>query len=148
MEPLFHHILVPVDFTEKNRAAVELAQQLARQSDARVSLLHVIEFIDFPEDDEEISNFYDKLQARSEKELDNLLEMFTDDDLDVIVETIINHRCKGIVLYAVDNDVDLIVMSSHPIAPDQRGGGLATISYQVSAVCNCSIVLVKQSAPG
>jgi nucleotide-binding universal stress UspA family protein len=144
METLFDHILVPVDFTDKNRAAIALAQQLARQSDSRITLLHVIEFIDFPDDDE-LSNFYEKLQARSEKELDNLLELFADGDLDVTVETVINHRCKGIVMYAVDNDVDLIVMSSHPIQPNQRSGGLATISYQVSAVCHCSIVLVKQS---
>ena len=144
METLFNHILVPVDFTDKNHAAIALAQQLARQSDARISLLHVIEFIDFPDDDE-ISNFYEKLQARSEKELDKLLKLLDDEDLDVTVETVINRRCKGIVMYAIDNNVDLIVMSSHPIHPNQRGGGLATISYQVSAVCPCSIVLVKQA---
>ena len=80
----------------------------------------------------------------SERELDHLLELFADDDLDVTVETVINHRCRGIVSYAVDNDVDLIVMGSHPVKPNQPGGGLATISYQVSAFCPCSIVLVKQ----
>ena len=144
METIFNHILVPVDFTEKNRAAIVAARQLASQSDARISLLHVIEFIDFPEGDDEISSFYDKLRTRSEKELDHLLESFADDDMDVTVETIINNRAKGIVLYASDNDVDLIVMSSHPIDPGQRSDGWATISYQVSALCHCSIMLVKQ----
>lgn len=144
METLFSHILIPVDFTDKNRAAIEVAQQVARQCDARISLLHVIEFIDFPDDDE-ISSFYEKLQTRSERELSQLLQLFTDQDLDVTVETVINHRCKGIVMYAIDNDVDLIVMSSHPVDPGHRGAGLATISYQVSATCHCSIVLVKQA---
>jgi nucleotide-binding universal stress UspA family protein len=143
METLFNHILVPVDFTEKNKAAIAAAQELARQSAARVSLLHVIEFIDFPDDDE-ISSFYEKLQRRSEQELDNLLKLFKDDSLDVSVETIINNRAKGIALYAADNDVDLIVMSSHPVSPEKRGHSWSTISYQVSAICQCSILLVKQ----
>ena len=142
METVFKHILVPVDFTEKNTAAIAAAAQLARQCDARISLLHVIEFIDFPDDDE-ITSFYDKLRDRSESELEKLLTLFDEDEFDVTVETIINHRSKGIVSYAVDNDVDLIVMSSHPIDP-KRSEGWGTISYQVSAVCHCSIMLVKQ----
>ena len=144
METVFNHILVPVDFTEKNRAAITAAAQLARQSDARISLLHVIEFIDFPDDDE-IANFYEKLRERSENELNKLLALFDKDDIDVTVETIINARSKGIVTYALDNEVDLIVMSSHPIDPSRRSEGWGTISYQVSALCHCSIMLVKHS---
>ena len=143
METIFNHILVPVDFTEKNHAALAAAVQLARQSDARITLLHVIEFIDFP-DDEEISSFYDKLQRRSEHELDKLLSLFAEEDVDVTVETVINNRSKGIALYAVENDVDLIVMSSHPVDPRLRNEGWGTISYQVSALCHCSIMLIKQ----
>ena len=145
METLFNHILVPVDFTEKNKTAIAAAQELARQSAARITLLHVIEFIDFPDDDE-ISSFYEKLQLRSQRELDNLLALFKDSSLDVSVETIINNRAKGIALYAAENDVDLIVMSSHPVSPEIRGHGWTTISYQVSAICQCSILLVKQPA--
>jgi nucleotide-binding universal stress UspA family protein len=143
METLFNHILVPVDFTAKNEVAIAAAQELARQNAARISLLHVIEFIDFPDDDE-ISSFYERLQRRSEQELDILLKLFKDDSLDVSVETTINNRAKGIALYAAENDVDLIVMSSHPVSPEKRGHGWTTISYQVSAICQCSILLVKQ----
>lgn len=143
MATMFNHILVPVDFSEKNQVAIATAQELGRQFAARVSLLHVIEFIDFPDDDE-ISSFYDKLKLRSERELDKLLKLFTDDGFDVSVETIINNRVKGIALYAAENDVDLIVMSSHPINPENRAHGWTTISYQVSAICQCSVMLVKQ----
>ncbi len=145
METMFNHILVPVDFTDKNHAAIAAARQLASQSDARITLLHVIEFIDFPDDDE-ISSFYEKLRQRSEKQLGNLVGSFADSDLDVTTETIINNRARGIVEFAFQNDVDLIVMSSHPIDPNQRGEGWGTISYQVSAVCRCSIMLLKQPA--
>ena len=144
MATMFNHILVPVDFSEKNQVAIAAAQELAKLSAARVSLLHVIEFIDFP-DDEEISNFYEKLKSRSEQELDKLLRLFTENKLDVSVETIINNRVKGIAVYAAENEVDLIVMSSHPIDPEKRHSGWTTISYQVSAICHCSIMLVKQA---
>ena len=141
----FQHLLVPVDFTEKNLAAIDVARQLARQSEARITLLHVIEFIDFPVDDE-ITGFYEKLRTRSDQEMDKLLTLFAGEEFDVGVDTIINHRSKGIALYAVENEVDLIVMSSHPFDPKQPTEGLGTISYQVSALCRCSILLVKQAA--
>jgi len=142
MNNLFQHILVPVDFTPKNQAALSVAEQLAVQNAARVSLLHVIEFIDFPEDDE-ISDFYDKLRVRSTSQLDKLVSGL-DPSIDVTIDTIVSHRSQGIVTYAIDNSVDLIVMSSHPIEPSRRSGW-GTISYQVSALCQCPIMLVKQS---
>ena len=145
MNSLFQHILVPVDFTEKNLAAIDVARQLARPNGAKLTLLHVIEFIDFPEDDE-ITGFYEKLRTRSDQEMDKLLALFSGEEFDVGVDTIINHRSKGIALYAAENDVDLIVMSSHPFDPNQPSEGLGTISYQVSALCRCSVMLVKQAA--
>ena len=144
MDLQIDHILVPVDFTNKNEEAVRVAQQLAKQNHARVTLLHVIESIDFPEDDE-ISSFYSRLESRAANEMDKLLALFSDQDLDVSVETVINSRCQGIVLYAVDNAVDLIVMNSHPIRDRKDRHGLATISYQVSVLCPCSVMLVKSS---
>ncbi len=47
MSSLFSHILVSVDFTEKNHAALRAAKQLAHQNQARVTLLHVIETIEY-----------------------------------------------------------------------------------------------------
>jgi len=140
MDTLFQHILVPVHFTPKNQAALSAVEQLARQNGARLTLLHVIEFIDFPDDDE-ISEFYDKLRERSSGELDKLVHSLNS-DVDLAVETIVSHRSRGIVSYAIENQVDLIVMSSHPIDLERRAGW-GTISYQVSALCQCPIMLVK-----
>lgn len=39
----FEHLLVPVDFSEHSKRAVEQAGELARRSAARITLLHVIE---------------------------------------------------------------------------------------------------------
>lgn len=143
MQTLFQHILVPVDFTDKNEVAIAAAVQLARQNGARISLLHVIESIDFAEDDE-ISRFYDHLRTRSERELETRLAGLAEYDLQCSMETIVDNRVKGIASYAFENDVDLIVISSHPVDPNKRGEGWGTISYQVSALCHCSVMLVKQ----
>ena len=48
MIPRFKHILVPVYLTPKNRAALEIAFELAVENKARVSLLHVTEKIELP----------------------------------------------------------------------------------------------------
>ena len=139
----FDHILVPVDFTEKNAAAIAVAKRLAVQSSARVSLLHVIESLEDAGDDDEIQRFMERMEARSSENLQQLLDRFADCDLEVTTATMINHRSKGIVLYAVENAVDLIVMGSHPIDPAAVRDSWATISYQVSLLCPCSILLIK-----
>jgi nucleotide-binding universal stress UspA family protein len=144
MDLTIDHILVPVDFTEKNEEAIRVAQQVAKQNRSRITLLHVIESIDFPED-EEIAGFYSKLEDRAATEMDRLVDLFSEKELDVSVVTVVNNRCQGIVLYAVDNAVDLIVMNSHAIRDPRDRHGLATISYQVSVLCPCSVMLVKSS---
>ena len=71
-EPCYSNIatcLVPLDFTEKNLEALNVAQQLARQNDARVTLLHVIETIDYVADDD-IETFYNMLRDRAKRKLE------------------------------------------------------------------------------
>ena len=72
---VFAHILVPVDFTSKNQAAVKTALRLAETEDTQVTLLHVIEEVEYAELDE-IDDFYDQLKA--EEELGFLLEKRSD----------------------------------------------------------------------
>ena len=145
MNRTFDHILVPVDFTDKNDAAIEVARGLAEQNSSRITLLHVIESLEAAGDDEEINKFLQRMEAKSNQQLSKLLDRFQDSELEVQAETVINHRSQGIVLYAVESGVDLIVMSSHPIKPDAHRDDWATISYQVSLLCPCSFMLIKPS---
>ena len=43
---MFSRLLVPLDFTDKNEAAVTIALETARRDGAEVTLLHVIETIE------------------------------------------------------------------------------------------------------
>ena len=64
----FRHILVPLDFTAKNQAALEIALELASQNKASVTFLHVIETIENLQD-AELTAFYTRLASRAEAEL-------------------------------------------------------------------------------
>lgn len=142
MIPRFQHILIPVDFTEKNLPALEIAVDLAVANHARVTLLHVIETIDV-EPDAEMDQFYARLQARADSELERLSQRFVTSGLTVDRKTRFGKRLPEIVSDAIERKVDLIVMSSHK--PDLRKPTQtwATLSYQVSVVCPCPVLLVK-----
>ena len=75
MASLFKHILVPLDFTRKNAAALRFALNLARQNQSRVTLLHVIETIEYA-DDEEIAQFFDSLKKRARERLASYAHRF------------------------------------------------------------------------
>ncbi|MFN0054032.1 MAG: universal stress protein [Planctomycetales bacterium] len=142
MKPRFQHILMPVDFTEKNLSALDLALDLAILHHARVTLLHVVETIDV-EPDDEMNRFYAKLEDRADSELERLSQSFVADHLTVDRKVRFGKRLHEIVSDAIERNVDLIVMSSHK--PDFRNPTQtwATLSYQVSMLCPCPVLLVK-----
>ncbi len=145
MLPRFHHILVPIDSTAKNNAAMDIAFELAVQNKATTSLLHVVQAIDSGGDspDEETTSFYDHIRERAESELERISQRFLDADVPCEVKVRIGDRLQEIVEFANHHRVDLIVMSSHRIDPNHLAETWATLSYKVSVVCECPILLVK-----
>jgi universal stress protein A len=138
----FQHILIPVDFTEKNLSALEIAVDIAVANHARVTLLHVIETIDV-ESDAEMEQFYAKLQLRADSELERLSQRFVAAGVAVDRKMRLGKRLQEIVSDAIERKVDLIVMNSHKPdlrKPTQTWG---TLSYQVSMLCPCPVLLVK-----
>ena len=142
MSSLFSHILVPVDFTEKNNAALKAAKQLAHQNQASVTLLHVIETIEYV-DDEEVADFYDKLKATSKTKLQFLAGLFTAENINVQYKIVVGKRARGIVSFALQKNVDLVVLSSHKVELSEVPKGLGTLSHYVSLLCQCPVLLVR-----
>lgn len=142
MDPLFHHILVPLDFTQKNNAALKTALKLAKQNHSQVTLLHVIETIAYAED-EEVAEFYETMKVRARTNLAACAERFHDAKIPVAEKVVLGKRGEGIVAYAMRKEVDLVVLSSHKISLNQPPEGWATLSYQVSILCQCPVMLVK-----
>lgn len=141
MLPRFQHVLVPLDFTEKNQAALEVAFELAVHNHARITLLHVIEPL--AGDDAETQTFLSRLRQRAESELEARAQRFLSAGQQAEWKVILGYRLEEIVRASVDRHADVVVMSSHPLDPARPAQSWNTLSYQVSVLCRCPILLVK-----
>jgi nucleotide-binding universal stress UspA family protein len=142
MLPRFQHILVPVDFTEKNLAALDVAFEMAVANHARVTLLHVVETMDV-DTDAELEQFYGTLQSRADSELERMAQRFVAAKIAVDRKIRFGKRLQEIVHDSADRKADLIVMSSHKPDLQNPTQTWATLSYQVSVLCPCPVLLVK-----
>jgi Universal stress protein UspA and related nucleotide-binding proteins len=118
---MFRKILIPVDFTEKNQAALEAAQQIAAGrapgEEAEIYLLHVIEMIEHMEF-EEMKAFYRELELRSVAKLTQMEERCRESGVRVFHDIQYGKRAEGIVHYAEERGMDVIVLSSHKVDRD------------------------------
>ena len=139
---MFKQILVPVDFSEQNKLALSMALDLGKMSGGEVHLLHVIKVIEGDSFDE-FADFYGKLEAQAQTRMDKLLTAVSTKEVVVEPHIVVGHRVQEILLFAEDNDVDLILMNSHKIDPDNPDEGWGTISQKVGILAQCPILLVK-----
>ncbi len=139
---MFRHILVPLDLSGKNEAALKTALRLAEQNRARVTLLHVIQRIEHvPE--AELRGFYRQIEAAARKKMEAAARRFAAKKVDVRPVVAIGAPARGIVEHAVATGVDLIVLASHKVDPSRPGQGWGTTSYKVGVLCRCPVLLVK-----
>lgn len=142
---MFRNILVPVDFTLKNEAALNTALDLARgpgDGVAKVTLLHVIETIEHVEFDE-MKDFYRGLETRAAAKLFGMEERFKSAAIPVYHDILYGKRAEAIVRHAEELEVDLIVLSSHKVDRDHPALSVGTISYRIAIVARCPVLLVK-----
>jgi nucleotide-binding universal stress UspA family protein len=140
-DPMFETVLVPVDLTPKNRRAVQIARDLARDMDSEVLLIHVIETLDLPF--EELEDFYERLQRKAMAQLEPLIEILSAAEVSVSSHIVFGKRAERVLTFAEENSVDLMVLDSHRVRPDQPGKGLGTLSYQMAILARCPVLLVK-----
>lgn len=138
---MYQHILVPVDFSERNQEALGVAVTMAQMSHGRVSLLHIIKLISGAY--EEFQDFYQKLEADAHEKMAALMALQPDVEIDLTPHIIVGHRVEEILRFAGEEDVDLIVMSSHKIDLQHPDAGWGTISHKVSILAQCPVLLVK-----
>ena len=146
---MFRNILVPVDFTLKNEAALNTALDLARKAAGadpvpaiKVTLLHVIETIEHVEF-EEMADFYRGLETRSAAKLYGMEERFKAAGVPVYHEIVYGKRAETIVSHAEERGADLIVISSHKVDREHPALGIGTLSYRIAIVARCPVLLVK-----
>jgi nucleotide-binding universal stress UspA family protein len=143
---MFRKILIPVDFTKKNEAAILAAQQIAAGratgEEGELNFLHVIEMIEHVEFDE-MKTFYRELENRSVARLTQLEERCQGAGVSIHHDVQYGKRAEVIVQYAEERGMDLIVLSSHKVDREHPALGWGTISYRVAIMARCPVMLVK-----
>jgi universal stress protein A len=142
---MFERLLVPIDLTERNARAIEVAGDLVQRDGGDVTLLHVIETLDLPY--EELEEFYSRLEQRTREQLDAVAEPLRRSGVSVDQEVVYGRRAEEVLRYAEEHRVDLIVVSSHRVDPQNPGAGWTTLSYQVAILAQCPVLLVKGGGP-
>jgi nucleotide-binding universal stress UspA family protein len=131
-----------VDLSERNRIAVDIAHELAKQSAARIILIHVIETIEYISYGE-LRDFYGRLERSAREGMKELSEGFAGDGIEAETVIVFGKRHDEIIKYAIENQVDLIVMGSHRVDPDRPAANFGSISYRVAVLAPCAVLLVK-----
>jgi nucleotide-binding universal stress UspA family protein len=136
---MFKKIMVPIDLSDSKNPALLIAKKIAKQNDAQLTLLHVIEKIEFLPS-VETKNFYAQLKKTGGEKLQKIAGSL---DARHKTKLILGNRAKSIVEYAAKHDIDLIVMNSHRIDLKEPNKGWGTISYKVAILSQCPVLLVK-----
>lgn len=139
---MFTQILVPVDLSDRNAQAVQVAVELAQGGHGRVQLLHIIKLI-AGGSYEEFEDFYQKLETTAQTKMEALIQPYADVVIDISSHILIGHRVQEILNFASENGADLIVMNSHKIDLQNPDEGWGSISHKVSILAQCPILLVK-----
>jgi nucleotide-binding universal stress UspA family protein len=141
---MFRKILVPVDFTDKNEAALDSAVQIAaaQGADSEITLLHVIETIEHI-DFKEMKDFYERLELQDAAKLFALEGRLEERGAKVRHQILFGKRAETIVRYAEEMAIDLMVLSSHKVDRDHPALGIGTLSYGIAIVARCPVLLVK-----
>jgi len=139
---MYQRILVPVDFTPKNERALDAARELAQLSGGEITLVHVVETLG-EELDPELEGFYRKLEAQAETRMAEMLASLGEGHFDKRSAVLLGHRVYALIEFAEQELADVIVLSSHRVDPGRPAADWMTLSYRVSILAQCPVLLVK-----
>lgn len=111
----YQHVLCAVDLNEDNLAVAIRAAEQARHDNARLSLLHVVEYIPIDLANELVlpqqQEIEELLMERAKKIIGNLAQEL---GVDGVFENVVSGSTKSeIIRFAKNNEVDLIVIGKH-----------------------------------
>ncbi|HLA99758.1 MAG TPA: universal stress protein [Bacteroidota bacterium] len=111
------HILVPVDFSEHSKNALQYAANLGRHFDAGLVLVYVVESVGYPADlgygQVDISAIEKDLADRARAELERLAEKYSDANLQITTHVHTGRPFVEIIRAANDYHADMIVIATH-----------------------------------
>jgi universal stress protein A len=111
----YQHVLCAVDLSDDNLAVAVRAAELARHDNARLSLIHVVEYVPIDLANELVLPHQQEIEEQLLKRAKKLLgELAGEMGLDEVSEIIVSGQTRSeIIQFARDHEVDLIVMGKH-----------------------------------
>ena len=136
-------ILFPTDFSKYSLKARDFVLNLAHSLNSSVYILHAIEPFQYEEDDDEIKQFYRKIELDVEDKIEEERNYFLDADIDIHTASVVGTSWKVINTYAKEKDIDLIVMGSHGFKTDSDEIVIGTTSHKVVLTSPCPVLVVR-----
>lgn len=140
------NILVPFDFSSYANLAFEKAKEIARKFDSKITILSVIgSDIDTSGMDwGRAREAHDEKEFNVKTELTKIKESSSDKDLDISVNLVHDPSpSEGILSFAKNNKVDLIIMGSHGRSGFKKFV-LGSVVSNVVAKSESPVLIVKQ----
>lgn len=106
---MYDRILVPTDGSAHAEAAMEAAIGLARQYDAAIHVLHVINSRRY---DTPIDSMIEPLRKEGKEYIGTMVESATDANVPVTSAIEVGRPARVILTYIDENDVDLVVIGT------------------------------------
>jgi nucleotide-binding universal stress UspA family protein len=139
---MFKKILLPVDLSNRHGPALEIGQNLTRQNQGEIVLLHVIELINGLSLAEE-KGFYRKLENAATRHLKKLEARLGLHAAHRSRRILFGHRGPTIVKFAKEIKVDLIVLTAPQVDLRNASASWGSLSYKISILARCPVLLVK-----
>jgi nucleotide-binding universal stress UspA family protein len=139
---MFKKILLPIDLSDRHRQALQAAADLAKQSGGEITLLHIIEVIAGLTMEEE-RDFYKRLERKARNHVAPLGDHLRQQQISWRMEILYGQRGPEVVRYAAEIGADLVVLTSPRIDPNNPGVGWGSLSYKISIMSGCPVLLVK-----
>ena len=149
---MINKILVPLDGSGHTARTIEFASNIARQEDAAIHLLHVVEETKIPEGVMDYIHVEKIQKSPDVVYLELLAEKILNKAEDEIKQTGIKHIIKRItrgdparkiIDYASYNDVDMIVIGSRGLGNDKTRLGSVAMKVVNSVDATCVIIRKK-----
>lgn len=137
-------ILLPTDFSDTARLALDYAGELARRFDASVHLLHVVPDPGVQSLAVEAMPVVSDLAERWKADAERRLEEVRVDGVQTVRAVRVGHAFVEILQYAVDNAIDMVVMGTHGRGPVEHLL-LGSVAEKVVRKAPCPVLTVKQA---
>ena len=137
----FHHILVPLDFSDGAAGALESAVALAQQTQARLTLLHVVHIP--PAVEVDLTPYLVDMEADARRGMTTYLKRVREAGLvgDVQVQRGVPYR--EILDMAHTQQVDLIVMGTHG-RTGLTHALIGSVAEKVVRLAPCPVMVTRQ----